>query len=148
MLILNQGNHRCPRQEAGLEAPPRPRQVRATSTEYLLASRLKTWNQGLTQASNPLAAKICCQSLRRGSMQWSRWGLGADSISYHVYELSHCSAVWEIHLSFIVKTRRSLSDISLTSSRVCEQPLSLWISRYEPHRFYLSLHIYVNTLRL
>lgn len=94
-------------------------QVCATSTESLSASRLETWNQGLTQASDPLPAKTCSLSLRRGSTEWPRCGLGADSsISYHICELSNRSAVQGIHLSFIVKTCRSLSDVSLTSSRV------------------------------
>lgn len=96
-----------------------PLHVRATSTEFLLASRIETWNQGLMQASDPLPAKTYCRSLGRGSMEWPGWGLSVDSlISYHIYEFSNLAAVWEIHLSLIVKTCRSLSNFSLTSSRV------------------------------
>lgn len=53
MLTLYQGNHKCPRQEAEPQASP---PCSCDVTEFLLASQIETWNEGLTQASDPLRA--------------------------------------------------------------------------------------------
>lgn len=50
---LYQGNHKCPQQEAELQASP---PCSWDITEFLLASQTETWNEGLTQTSDPLPA--------------------------------------------------------------------------------------------